>query len=130
VSNSFNNQASLVGAQLPPGTNNIVWQVTDIGGNSASCSLQVQVNLFTSLAGEEKVRIEIHPNPVRDWLRIQADEVDLKSLCITDLSGRIVFEKTSVGMEEFILMNSFPSGIYQLQLKTGTETIIRKFMKE
>jgi hypothetical protein len=43
VTNSFNNESTLAGAQLPVGTTEITWTVTDGAGNSASCTQTVIV---------------------------------------------------------------------------------------
>ncbi|MFN4256198.1 MAG: T9SS type A sorting domain-containing protein [Saprospiraceae bacterium] len=43
IVNSFNNTASLAGAQLNTGTHTITWTATDVSGNTRSCSIRLTV---------------------------------------------------------------------------------------
>jgi hypothetical protein len=130
VSNSFNNQASLAGAQLPPGTNNIVWQVTDIGGNTTSCSLVVTVNPTTSAQDLVENRISVYPNPVRETLFLEFRDWQAGAVTVRDVFGRIIFEKQAAGMLERIDFKELPSGIYQVIMQTGNQLFMRKIRKE
>jgi N-acetylneuraminic acid mutarotase len=130
VSNSFNNQASLAGAQLPPGTNNIVWQVTDIGGNTTSCSLVVTVNPTTSAQDLVENRISVYPNPVRETLFLEFRDWQAGAVMVRDVFGRIIFEKQAAGMLERIDFKELPSGIYQVIMQTGNQLFMRKIRKE
>jgi len=44
VLNNYNSSSSLAGAVFPKGTTTVIWTVTDIHGNSTSCSYVVTVN--------------------------------------------------------------------------------------
>jgi hypothetical protein len=43
IKNSFNNQATLAGAQLPAGTHEITWTATDASSNTATCKFTVTI---------------------------------------------------------------------------------------
>jgi N-acetylneuraminic acid mutarotase len=130
VSNSFSSQASLAGVQLPPGANNIVWQVTDIGGNTASCSLTVTVNPTTSKRHLKENGISVYPNPVREKLMIELGEAESGSVTISDAGGRIIFEKQAAGMLEMIDFRELPNGIYQVKVRAGNQVFNRQIRKE
>lgn len=129
VSNSFNNQASLAGAQLPPGANNIVWQVTDIGGNTASCSLTVTVNTTTSIQELKANGIFVYPNPVTELLFIEFRDDESAFLSIKDAAGKIVFEKRVSGKRESIDFKRFPAGVYFLKIRRRDEEYISKIFR-
>jgi len=130
VSNSFNNQASLAGAQLPPGTTNIVWQVTDIGGNSASCSLSVTVNTTTAIASPQQEGISIYPNPVFDQLRLDLPESSRYQIIVSDLSGKELLSMKSRSRQESIDFSAMQPGVYQLKIQTDNRIIFQNIRKD
>ena len=130
VINSFNNQASLAGAQLPPGANNIVWQVNDIGGNTASCSLVVTVNTTTVVASPQEAGISIYPNPVSDQLRLDLPEATRHQITVSDLSGKELMNLKSRSREEIIDFSAVPPGVYQLKIQTDGRIIFQNIRKE
>ncbi len=130
VSNSFNNLASLAGAQLLPGANTIVWQVTDIGGNTANCSLVVTINTTTSIASPQEAGINIYPNPVFDQLRLDLTESRLYNITVSDITGKEVLSLKSRSRQEIIDFSAMPVGVYQLKIQTDNRIIIQKIRKQ
>ncbi len=130
INNNLNNQASLAGFQLPVGNNNLVWQATDIGGNTESCSLQVQVNSFTSIADAVVNGIHLHPNPVRDELLVNLEGKIIEKLTITDINGKVLLEKASVHNGEILRLAALTPGMYLLKMEIGNATQVRKIVKE
>lgn len=73
-----------------------------------------------------EINFSISPNPVQNELMIKTDEPNL-SYSIYNLSGQMLKEDY-LGISSGISVSQFPSGMYLLQLKTGTRKSIRKFV--
>ena len=115
---------------MPPGVNNIVWQVTDIGGNTASCSLTVTVNPTTSIQDLKENGISVYPNPVREKLIIDFGDGESGSVTLSDAGGRIIYENEAAGRLENIEFRELPAGNYQIKVRLGNQLFIRKIRKE
>jgi hypothetical protein len=115
---------------LPPGTTNIVWQVTDIGGNSASCSLSVTVNTTTAIASPQQEGISIYPNPVFDQLRLDLPESSRYQIIVSDLSGKELLSMKSRSRQESIDFSAMQPGVYQLKIQTDNRIIFQNIRKD
>jgi len=72
----------------------------------------------------------IYPNPTNKTMHIESDVTGISSLRLSDLSGKIVFEKefisTSKHLHETIDVSALEKGIYFLELKSLDEKVVRK----
>jgi hypothetical protein len=84
-----------------------------------------------SLTGIGKVnnQINVYPNPVKDVLWINAPWNKVDVLQISDISGRILLEKTDF-VEESINVARFNAGTYLLKLTKDGQTYIHKIVKK
>ena len=75
--------------------------------------------------------ITVYPNPVADKLRIRNDAGRKLSIRLTDMFGRIVFEKTIQDLHEEISTSSFSPGNYILIITdlNKKQTVSRKLIK-
>jgi hypothetical protein len=74
--------------------------------------------------------LKIHPNPAQDVLNIQTEENKLYSLNIFGLNGKnYAFQENNSGNSTSIDIHHLPSGIYFLQIKSGNQQSIQKFIK-
>jgi hypothetical protein len=103
--------------------------ITDEG-----CSDTSQV-LFYTFTGINSVSnslsdVLIYPNPANKTLHIESQTSGISIIRLTDLSGKIVFEKeftsASNHLHETIDVSILEKGIYFLELKSSTNNIIRK----
>ena len=75
--------------------------------------------------------IIVYPNPANDFLNIRIDQamnaaVDIQ---IVDMSGRLVYQETSVklGYSNYqIMLNELPTGAYVLRLQTDEELVTKQ----
>ncbi|MFN0215766.1 MAG: T9SS type A sorting domain-containing protein [Saprospiraceae bacterium] len=84
---------------------------------------------------EQKVDIQVFPNPASDLLI-----VEIESVLPTEISGmvfnslgqlqhRFSTEKTALGGNDWQLsVSGWPNGVYFLQLKIGMETVLKSFV--
>ncbi|WP_187261090.1 T9SS type A sorting domain-containing protein [Pontibacter beigongshangensis] len=90
-----------------------------------------QVITSAPLAAAE-LSTEIYPNPTADKITLSYKQPGSQAtLQITDIAGRIVFEKQlpyAVQQQELDLSN-FPAGLYMLRLRAGNAVSTTKIMK-
>jgi hypothetical protein len=72
-------------------------------------------------------QIKLYPNPTTDYLNISLGLPGDNSCIISDVSGRIVLEKTYHGQNFRIDLRGFPTGVYLLRIKEK-QSLSRKFV--
>jgi len=72
--------------------------------------------------------VQVYPNPVKDVLNIRATSA-IRSIVVTDVSGRTVAEKTSAGAFESIPTSSLAQGIYLVTVETEQGKAVKKILK-
>jgi PKD repeat protein/uncharacterized protein YfaP (DUF2135 family) len=71
-------------------------------------------------------KIRLYPVPVSDILTIDSP-VEISSIRITDLSGKIVLENSCSGSKISVGLNDLTRGVYLIYLTTTSEDVIKKF---
>jgi len=130
IINNFNNLASLANAQLPVGTTTIVWTVTDIAGNTNTCSFDVTVNSFVGIETLQQSGILIYPNPTNGIINFDFAKNNIQKLTISDMTGKEIIKKTKIQQNEQIDLLSLESGIYIISIQTDNEIFTTKIIKE
>ncbi|MGB3075499.1 MAG: T9SS type A sorting domain-containing protein [Chitinophagales bacterium] len=74
--------------------------------------------------------LEIFPNPVQNTLSIKSEIEMNATIEVRNLIGEILMVSPLNASETHLDVSSFSAGSYVLLLKTDTETIVRKFVKE
>ncbi len=74
--------------------------------------------------------ISIYPNPTTGKITLDFAQADIRELKITNLTGKILFEKTDVQPNETIDLSGLPGGIYILNVRTDNGLLTRKVVKE
>lgn len=85
---------------------------------SAALFLLGKVADCTGIKEAPQIAFRIYPNPTTGSLRIVKEE-GLHLLTITDLNGRLLLTKNLLFETETVDLNSFPSGIYDVQLSNA-----------
>ena len=127
VVNDFNSMATLDGATLPEGTTTIVWTVTDVAGNTATCEYDVLVNEFVGINDLSDLGINIYPNPTTGIFNIETQ--GNFDVTITDISGKTIL-KTQQFKNLTIDLSSFANGIYIISIQTDKSIYTTKVVKE
>ena len=74
--------------------------------------------------------ISIYPNPTTGKITLDFAQADIRELKITNLTGKILFEKTDVQHNETFDLSGLPSGIYILNVRTDNGLLTRKVVKD
>jgi len=131
IVNDFNNTETLAGELIPEGTTNIYWTVTDKMGNTNSCIVELVVTASeTSIANLQQAGINLYPNPTSHSLTVELGENNVQRLTINDISGRVILTKENLNPTETLDVSSFSDGIYILNIKTKSEVISTRIVKQ
>jgi hypothetical protein len=60
--------------------------------------------------------VKIYPNPTQDWLTVELKESQLKSIKITDMTGKIVLEQHNL-VNNQLDISSLSLGVYILSIE-------------
>lgn len=82
----------------------------------------------TGIEKQERMKLTIYPNPVRDVLYIDMENAQFIQLEILDASGRLV--KRVIEFNSFIEVSDLAKGIYSLRVTTSEGIKIGNFVKE
>jgi hypothetical protein len=83
-------------------------------------------------AGIMPGRLELYPNPAREWIRIRlpGEEIGMHELQMFDMSGRMVMQMQADLSAEIRLPGSLQPGIYILEVTTEKNIYRGRFIKE
>ncbi len=103
------------------------------GGTEDEFFIEVRATVVnpTSVDDDFTNYINVYPNPINDLLciKINNDAQKALSLKILDDYGNIVYENTNINEPNLkINTSSFPSGIYFLQIRSGSGIVNRKIV--
>jgi hypothetical protein len=76
--------------------------------------------------------VSVYPNPVQDFTNIKVNKTDNSpaSLQIIDMVGKVVFESTTVGLNNYINLSKYQSGLYFAKVTYKGNTFTTKLVKE
>lgn len=117
---------------MPIGTTTITWTVTDVKGNTADCSFDVQVNAYVD--GIDTISengILIYPNPATNQLTIEYEDVKIKNIVILDITGKAISNMTVRKAEQpqIIDVSNLTKGVYFIKLTTNNMSKFVRFIK-
>jgi len=87
-----------------------------------------ECNGTVGIAGVENTNVKTYPNPVKNELQIESDDLKINQVKIVDLSGKTIYQFN--GLRNQINVSALPKGIYFVKLETDKGIITKKFMKE
>ncbi|GAB5417979.1 MAG: hypothetical protein Crog4KO_14320 [Crocinitomicaceae bacterium] len=73
--------------------------------------------------------ISIYPNPARTHVNIDSGGLSIGSVCIRDLSGKLVVNKRG-NVNDFIDTSSLESGVYIMPIETESGSIAKQLIRE
>jgi hypothetical protein len=76
----------------------------------------------------EDFEFSVFPNPSESMIRIEGNFGDDAMVSIFDLSGKLIYQNNNTENLE-IDINSFPIGVYFLQIDNENKTLTKKFIK-
>jgi len=130
VVNDFNSLSTLNNAQLPIGTTTIEWTVTDDAGNETICSFDVVVDTYVGIIDLSANEISVYPNPTSGIVNFDLSNLNVQRIIISDISGKVIIEKTVTNQHENFDFSDYISGIYLVKLMTDKDVFTTKIIKK
>lgn len=78
----------------------------------------------------EKSTVSVYPNPFKDFIRISAESFNIDNLQVFDMKGALIYENNSSDKEYNIDVSKLTQGVYILKIDSGSQTIVRKMIKQ
>jgi O-glycosyl hydrolase len=105
---------------LALGTDTVTVTVTNNGGTALGGSnttvVKFTITVVSVVNGIEETKaindLEVYPNPATDYIHIVIPDNNVKTLAITDVTGRIVLEESITSDQLTVNVSELPSGIY------------------
>ena len=77
-----------------------------------------------------KDEITIHPNPVKNDLKIELDFDEEAIVSLYNISGKLMLTKTIQQQQNTISLKDISSGVYFINIKSAQKTGTYKIVKE
>jgi hypothetical protein len=74
--------------------------------------------------------IQVFPNPATDKLHVNLNGESILDLSLTDLSGKLILQKSTISNENTLNISEIPAGIYILSVKGSTGTSRYQIIKK
>ena len=110
--------------------------LTVSGSDANNCTGQtsyvVHVDACTGLKSDRVTHtsIKIYPNPGNGEYKIDSGNNELKSIVISDITGKIVFSTNDSNEQTSINLQNLSNGIYQARISSGNEINYLKIIKQ
>jgi hypothetical protein len=104
---------------------------TDTSGCSAKTNLQISVSPCSGVTGNGTQNIfRIFPNPGKGIFVVEGLSEDKALINVMDLEGRVLFEKELQANQRSIDISEYPSGVYFIKIRGGTNIETLRLLKE
>ena len=131
ITNDYNNDSTLSGAQITNDTTSIVWSVMDQSGNQAQCSFEVILKApVTGLNALKEYGINLYPNPARTKVYFASGRFPVNHVKISDFTGKILMERSGLKKQGSLDVSGLEAGIYLVTLTTPQKVFTIKMVKE
>ena len=106
----------------------ISYETMDAFTPSYYCMDNLSFSLISEIVDNNIPEINIFPNPCVDFINIE--NIENTKISLTDISGKILFEKNNCSQREQINLIDFNSGIYILNIISDDYSISKKIFKQ
>ena len=138
ITNDYNNSETLAGEVFTHGTYTIEWEIQNQAEEPIdNCTFEIVINEFVGLVDLFETEISIYPNPTTGIFEIKNEELKIKNIKITDITGKIIYNLTRghapLYIENTLLqidISTQPAGIYFIKIQTENEIITEKIIKQ
>ena len=91
----------------------------------------MDVPLGSSGINENKIEsLKIYPSPTNSILTVETDYIQIKSMTIKNIDGKILDTYSPNNRKAKIDVSHLPSGIYLIQINSENKNEIKRFIKQ
>jgi hypothetical protein len=101
-------------------------------GLTGTYLLEIPASRTSTLSanGKGNNQIKIYPNPAKELVFIEGNDISLKEVSVSDIQGRRVATYSAEGKRHTLPVGNLRAGIYFVTVSTEQGTITQKFIKE
>ncbi|MBK9283810.1 MAG: T9SS type A sorting domain-containing protein [Sphingobacteriaceae bacterium] len=105
---------------------------SSVTGCSSTFVSNVTVNLCTGLSNltNELKGLQVYPNPAVNTVIVELNNGKEKNIMLSDLSGRVISEKTTTDNKVSVDLNKLSNGLYLIKVQSGNAVETIKLIKE
>lgn len=115
------------------GVYTVSYTYTDLNGCSDKSEVEMTVQECTGIVETVNLNtsVSVYPNPVKDLLYVKT-ELKYSKIGISDLAGRLLFDKEITAGETVLKLESFSKGVYLISIKDQSGDVVKviKLIKE
>ncbi len=100
------------------------WHVTDCGFTFCITDENISVSTL------DEIGIKIYPNPTNGVVSFDFSDNDIQKIKISDITGKVIIEKTSINKMEVVDFSYFKIGIYLIEIQMNGKIITTKIVKK
>ncbi len=79
---------------------------------------------------EEELNVNLYPNPGNKEITLVSDQA-IKRVRILDPTGQVVYEQRRIEQQTYLIdISQLSAGVYYAEVKSGNETVLKRFIKE
>ena len=130
----WNDPANSTGGSLTvTPTNNTSYVVTgtDTKGCVSTGSVTLTVSKCTGISKVENeiVGLNVYPNPTNGEFTVELNNGLVKTIVVSDLSGRVILNTQTQNDKTVVNLNNFANGVYYVKIQSSTSVEILKVVK-
>lgn len=123
--------ATTISFVVPTSANNVSGALTVVTPGGTATSTTNFNLLLATLASQALPGLTIYPNPATDYVMLALPKAGAATVALCDLTGRLVLAPTAlVPQQPLRLPASLAAGVYLLEVHQGSETAVRRIVKE
>lgn len=123
--------ATTISFVVPTSANNVSGALTVVTPGGTATSTTNFNLLLATLASQALPGLTIYPNPATDYVMLALPKAGAATVALRDLRGRLVLAPTAlVPQQPLRLPASLAAGVYLLEVHQGSETAVRRIVKE
>jgi len=103
---------------------------TDANGCSGLTTITQIVSLCTGVSKNTLSDVNFFPNPTNGQVNFQFGKSAIRTLDVTDVSGKLVFSEKSISENVTLNLTAFSGGIYFVKIKSDASTQVIKIVKQ
>jgi hypothetical protein len=96
--------------------------------HTADKTVYINVLLWVGLENYINSTLNVYPNPTTGIINLDLTEIDVKNIRITDISGRLILEKSVVLPNETLDLSMNPAGVYFITIQISDKVFTSKIV--
>ena len=112
------------------GSHTLTYTFTDGNGCSGSAQADIQVNDCAGIDEVSNTDISIYPNPTFNFINIISNDELIEEVRLYDAAGRLVKVSNESANEIIIDLSSYPTGLYNLEVRTVNDIVRSRVIKQ